>query len=128
MKKIILILLATCFFIKASNFCVGAPGPRQRLLMDLNWKFSLTDTIGAANMSFNDNKWRTLDLPHDWSIENGFVENAPTGGGGGYLPTGIGWYRKHFVLPKSNLSKNVSIEFDGVYQNSEVWINGHFLG
>jgi beta-galactosidase len=105
-----------------------ADGDRRRLSMDLNWKFSLTDTTGAQSADFNDSKWRTLNLPHDWSIENEFVQNAATGGGGGYLPTGVGWYRKHFVLPKSMLDKNVWIEFDGVYQNSDVWINGRHLG
>jgi beta-galactosidase len=104
------------------------PGNRQRLLMDANWKFSQTDTTGADKPSFNDSKWRILNLPHDWSIENTFNQNAPTSGGGGYLPTGIGWYRKHFVLPKSVVSKNIWIEFDGVYQNSDVWINGQHLG
>jgi len=64
--------------------------------MDYNWKFSRTDTIDADKAAFNDNKWRILDLPHDWSIESEFVQNAPTGGGGGYLPTGVGWYRKTF--------------------------------
>ncbi len=69
-----------------------------------------------------------LNLPHDWSIESAFLENAPTGGGGGYLPTGIGWYRKHFTLRETELRKTVWIEFDGVYQNCDVWINGHHLG
>jgi beta-galactosidase len=121
------ILLTGAFFICAFNDCYAAPG-RQRLLMDPGWKFSLTDTVGADKASFNDSKWKTLDLPHDWSIENAFIENAPTGGSGGYLPTGIGWYRKHFVLSKSAAAKNVWVEFDGVYQNAEVWINGHYLG
>ena len=101
--------------------------PRQRLLMDFGWKFSQTDTIGADKPSFNDAKWRTLNLPHDWSIENEFIQNALTGGGGGYLPTGIGWYRKHFKVSKP-AGKSIWIEFDGVYQNSDVWLNGHLLG
>jgi beta-galactosidase len=123
------ILLVTVFFIQAFNFCYAAPpGNRQRLLMDAGWKFSQTDTAGADKASFNDSKWRALNLPHDWSIESEFKQDAPTGGGGGYLPTGIGWYRKHFVLPRSVLKKNVWIEFDGVYQNSDVWINGRHLG
>src|SRR5579875_2513708 len=71
---------------------------------------------------------RTLALPHDWSIEGPFDEHEPTGGPGGYLPTGIGWYRKRFRAPENYRSQKVSIEFDGVYQNSEVWINGHYLG
>jgi len=96
--------------------------------MDINWRFSQTDTVGAAKTDFNDSKWRTLDLPHDWSIEKEFTEKETTGGGGGYLPTGVGWYRKHFTLSKSVTEKNVWIEFDGVYQNSDVWINGHHLG
>ncbi|MEP7145265.1 MAG: sugar-binding domain-containing protein, partial [Ferruginibacter sp.] len=128
MKKIYFFLLTTVFFIQSFNYCLAAPDPARRLLMDLNWKFSLTDTINADKDLFNDSKWRTLNLPHDWSIENEFIQNAPTGGGGGYLPTGVGWYRKHFILPKSALSKNIWIEFDGVYQNSDVWINGHHLG
>ena len=67
-----------------------------------------------------------FNLPHDWSIENEFREDAPTTGRGGYLPTGIGWYRKHFIMRASDAAKNVWIEFDGVYQNSDVWINGIF--
>jgi beta-galactosidase len=128
MRKLNLLFVAA-FLIQSFTDCHAAPpGTRQRLLMDAGWKFSQTDTAGADKPSFNDSKWRTLNLPHDWSIENAFVQTAPTGGGGGYLPTGIGWYRKHFVLPKSSLSKTVWVEFDGVYQNSDVWINGHHLG
>ncbi|MBD0287819.1 MAG: glycoside hydrolase family 2, partial [Flavisolibacter sp.] len=127
MRKFIL-LSAVVFFIQAFNTCIAQNSNRQPLLMDANWKFSQTDTIGADNPSFDDSKWRILNLPHDWSIESEFIQNAPTGGGGGYLPTGIGWYRKHFNLPKSVLSKSVWIEFDGVYQNSDMWNNGHHLG
>ncbi|MEI9945346.1 MAG: glycoside hydrolase family 2 TIM barrel-domain containing protein [Chitinophagaceae bacterium] len=127
MRKLILLLTAA-FFIQLFNYVNAQNNDRQRLLMDFNWKFLQTDTISADKTSFNDSKWRTLNLPHDWSIENEFIQNTPTGGGGGYLPTGIGWYRKHFVLPKSALSKSVWIEFDGVYQNSDVWINGNHLG
>lgn len=128
MKKIYVVLFLALLFAQSSLFCIGAtPLPRQRLLMDFGWKFSLTDTIGADKPVFNDSKWRTLNLPHDWSIENEFISTAPTGGGGGYLPTGIGWYRKHFTVSKPT-GKNISIEFEGVYQNSDVWLNGHLLG
>lgn len=128
MRKLSL-LLATGLFVQAFSICNAAPGHgRQRLLMDFGWRFSLTDTAGADKASFNDSRWRVLNVPHDWSIENAFIQTAPTGGGGGYLPTGVGWYRKHFVLPKSVISKIIWVEFDGVYQNSDVWINGHHLG
>ena len=73
-------------------------------------------------------RWRSLDLPHDWSIEGPFAQNEPSGGPGANAPTGIGWYRKHFRVPAFYKDRKVSIEFDGVYQNSEVWINGHYLG
>ncbi|GAA4736229.1 beta-galactosidase GalB [Flavisolibacter ginsenosidimutans] len=83
----------------------------------------------AANkVSYNDSKWRTLNLPHDWSIEGTFSETYPTTFNQGALPAGIGWYRKTFSLPLSSKNKIVSIRFDGVYRNSEVWINGHYLG
>jgi len=125
MKKYLLILL-----IAASGFCYAKPAPpsRSHLLIDANWKFNLGDVKDAQNVTFNDASWRNLDLPHDWSIEGEFDRSAPTGGGGGYLPTGIGWYRKTFKLPAGTNGKQVAIQFDGVYQNSEVWINGHYLG
>jgi beta-galactosidase len=68
-----------------------------------------------------------LNLPHDWSIEGDFTETNPTGGSGGYLPAGIGWYRKSFALPEWR-GKKIVIEFDGVYMNCDVWINGNHLG
>ncbi len=101
---------------------------RQRLLMDFGWKFTLGDPTGAEKTDFDDSKWRELDLPHDWSIEGPFQQDAPTGGSGGYLPTGVGWYRKHFTLTEDASDRSVWIEFDGVYMNSDVWLNGHHLG
>lgn len=101
---------------------------RLRASFDSGWKFHLGDATGADAIAFADSDWRGLDLPHDWSIEGPFDEKAPSGGTGGYLPTGIGWYRKHFRLPDSYTGKKVTIEFDGVYQLSKVWINGQYLG
>ncbi len=114
-----------------ATIIAGARPPkagRYHLLMDRNWRFFLGDDSTAYKSSFDDKSWRVLDLPHDWSIEGEFKKDAPTRGGGGYLPTGIGWYRKEFVLPSFSRGKQVSIQFDGVYMNSEVWINGHYLG
>jgi beta-galactosidase len=92
------------------------------------WKFFPGDTSGAQNPSFDDQGWRTLNLPHDWSIEGKFDKNNPAGTGGGALPGGTGWYRKTFSLADSDKIKNICIDFDGIYRNSEVWINGHLLG
>lgn len=105
----------------------GAAG-RSRETFDFGWRFTRGDPVGAAEVSFDDASWRQLDLPHDWSIEGPYEENAPTSGPGGYLPTGIGWYRKRFVIPERDRGRIALLEFDGVYQNSEVWINGHYLG
>ncbi len=95
-----------------------------------NWRFYLGNASGANAISFNDSAsgWRKLNLPHDWSIEQSFDQNSPGGGGGGYLDGGIGWYRKTFLLPKSVSGKRVTIQFEGIYMNSTVWINGQLLG
>src|SRR5215471_15164588 len=105
-----------------------ADQPRVRMDFDRNWKFFLGDDSSAKNPNYNDASWRTLNLPHDWSIEGKFDSTNPAGIGGGALPGGIGWYRKTFEIPESSKNKNVYIDFDGVYHLSEVWINGHYLG
>ena len=114
--------------VKAPPVRAGRVPPRSRDSFDFSWKFCKGDVPGAQQPDFVDGNWQDIDLPHDWSIEGPFDENAPAGGSGGYLPTGIGWYRKHFNIPESYQEKKVSIEFDGVYQLSEVWINGQYLG
>lgn len=106
----------------------GENNPRFRLDFNESWKFCLCDPKDASKSEFDDTDWRNLDLPHDWSIEGNFSKDHPTKVNGGALPAGIGWYRKSFVLPKELKGKQVYIEFDGVYRNSEVWINGHYLG
>jgi beta-galactosidase len=103
-------------------------GQRLTYNMDRNWKFYLGDTTHANEPHFNDRTWRTVDLPHDWSIEGTFNKDAPASGRGAYLPTGIGWYRKTLTLPAATKGKLISIRFDGIYMNSMVWINGHLLG
>jgi len=95
---------------------------------DSNWHFHLGDVNGAELATFNDATWRNLNLPHDWSVEGKFSKDNPATPEGGALPGGIGWYRKTFIEPVSAKSKKVYIDFDGVYQKSTVWINGHKLG
>ncbi|MBN1181952.1 MAG: DUF4982 domain-containing protein [Bacteroidales bacterium] len=100
----------------------------RKQLFDFDWKFYLGDTPSAKLMNFNDTAWRNIDLPHDWSIEGKIDPKNPTGGSGGYFPAGIGWYRKVFKAPCNWKGKIISIYFEGVYMNSEVFINGKSLG
>lgn len=95
---------------------------------DTGWRFLKADAAGAEKSGFDDAAWRKLDVPHDWSIEGTFDEKNPAGGAGGFLPAGVGWYRKHFTLPASDARRRVFVEFDGVMANSDVWINGAHLG
>jgi len=107
--------------------CSGVYG-QGRQNFDSNWRFFFGDDSLARYPEYDDSKWRKLDLPHDWSIEGTFDEKASSTTNEGALPTGIGWYRKSFTLPVSSKGKNTCIDFDGIYKNSEVWINGHYLG
>ena len=104
----------------------GSGAARVRDTFDFGWKFFKGDAPGAQQPNFADASWRDVDLPHDWSIEGPFSDAA--GSARRSLPTGIGWYRKRFSIPESYRDRKVVIEFDGVYQLSEVWINGQYLG
>ncbi len=115
---IILIILSAC---SEQNY-------RSRSEFNENWKFHLGDSTDAQVTNFDDSEWRDITLPHDWSIEGEFSADNPAGVSGGALPGGMAWYRKTFILPESDKGKIISIEFDGVYMNSEVWINGEYLG
>lgn len=104
------------------------PAPRVTESFDAHWRFARGDFPAAERSDFNDSAWQTLDVPHDWSIAGPFEESNPTGPAGGFLPAGIGWYRKHFVLPRSAAHKRFFLVFDGVMARSDVWINGAHLG
>lgn len=108
--------------------CCANSRPGKRVSFNQDWRFQLGDASNGHDVDLNDSQWRRLDLPHDWSIEGEFSEKAPSGPGGGALPGGIGWYRKTFTVPMTSKGKSIFIEFDGVYRNSEVWINDHYLG
>jgi len=111
-----------------SRQSAAAADARMTENFDSNWSFQNGDANGAEQNQFDDSTWRKLDLPHDWSIEGPFAETNKTGGAGAFLPSGAGWYRKHFTLPPDDSGKCVTVEFDGVMQNSDVWINGVLLG
>lgn len=95
---------------------------------DAGWLFNNGDAAGADKTAFSDGGWRKVDVPFDWSIEGPYSQTANTGDYGGYLPSGIGWFRKHFTLPATALGKRVFLEFDGVMANSSVYLNGKLLG
>ena len=117
---IVLLLLVACTSTKK----------QVRIVEDFNknWNFKLGDFPNAIQSNFNTADWRTLQLPHDWSIEGTFNKDNPTKQAQAFLPAGMGWYRKTFTVPADWATKTVSIEFDGVFKNSEVFINGHSLG
>ena len=120
------------FVVLVFGLAALAAGPavaqRQRLSMDPGWRFTQGDPAGAEQPGFDDHAWRRLDLPHDWSIEGTPQRDAPGGGRMGYFPSGIGWYRKAFRMPAGSRRNQAWLEFDGVYMNSDVWMNGHLLG
>ena len=113
----------------AASLQKGNQSNRQMLNFDASWKFFLGDDSLAYHANYADAKWRTLCLPHDWSIEQGVDKDAPAGNDGGYYPTGIGWYRKNFKLPASyRQGDKVQLYFEGVYMNSSVYVNGKRVG
>src|SRR5690348_14685341 len=119
--------LTTLLSLLISIFAFSQNG-RTILPFDKGWKFFKGDAPGAEAISFNTSGWTDVQLPHDWSISGPYDRNNPTGSGGGYLPAGIGWYRKSFSLTGKDANKKFFIEFDGIMANSDVWINGHHLG
>ena len=144
-------LLGLCFGLLlpgalAAAAPAAAPPARERLLLDFGWRFHLGNewgsgqnlaksgsSVGPANMSFSDAGWRAVDLPHDWAIELPFDQHAD--GGHGFKPVGtgfpkssVGWYRRTFTLPASDAGKRLWLEFDGVFRDATVFVNGWFVG
>lgn len=124
----LILLLASPFIL--TQFANAAKSPAVRTTENFckGWKFVRGDVAHGETPGLNDSAWRKLDLPHDWSIEGPFSEDNPATPSGGALPGGIGWYRKSFVVPPTSKGNLTFVEFDGVYRNSEVWINGQYLG
>ncbi|MFY0626712.1 MAG: DUF4982 domain-containing protein [Reichenbachiella sp.] len=123
MKNIIILLITTALI----SSCAQDQG---RIVEDFNqgWKFELLENNDAYKVDFDDSAWRTLNVPHDWSIEEGYKNEDGTAASTGFVVGGIGWYRKSFVLSPADKGRIIVIMFDGVYNNSTVWINGQELG
>lgn len=120
MKIIILILLLLGSFV---NFA-----QRTEICFNANWKFQKADNKDFAKADFNETNWENVTVPHDWAFEAGITKLGIQGQGGGYHEGGVAWYRKSFDVPANWKYKTVYIDFEGVYMNSEVWINGDYLG
>ncbi|MGF7231089.1 glycoside hydrolase family 2 TIM barrel-domain containing protein, partial [Arachidicoccus sp.] len=124
-SRYILILLLLFLFVKRSTAQLP---PRQTIDFDNGWYFYNGDDVNASRINYHQDGWQAVTLPHDWSIYGSFSPSNPATNLGGSLPGGIGWYRKSFTLSDAYKEKIISILFDGVYKNSEVWVNGHYLG
>ncbi len=98
---------------------------RERKNFDRDWRFILADSASMSKPEYDDSHWRRLNLPHDWAIEGDFSAGNPSGAGGGALPGGVGWYRKHFRISEV---RRYFLEFDGIYMNSTVYVNGEKVG
>jgi len=125
---LLLSLLVALLSIVPAAFPQPVAYARVTSSFDSDWRFLKGDAPGAEKPDFDDSAWRKQNVPHDWSIEGPFDEKNPTGGAGGFLPAGIGWYRKHFSLPRDFHDRRIFVDFDGVMANSDVWINGFHLG
>ncbi len=101
----------------------------SREVIDFNddWKFILCDKPEFKYSVINDKDWRTVKIPHDWSFEDGISKDGTQGQSGGYHDGGVGWYSKSFTIEPGWQDKAIYVDFDGIYMNSEVWINGHYL-
>jgi len=121
-----LVAISLCVSVFTTLF--AAELPRQHINFDDDWRFLQEDVKGVEEPAFDDSAWRKLTLPHDWSIEGEYRKSNPMGGSCGYLPAGIGCYRKTINVPKEWKGKTVEVAFDGVFMNSTVWANGRKIG
>lgn len=120
-KLALLLLLALANFTAYSQVSFGTSGK-----INDDWKFILNDSVDYKNTTFDDSKWQGVDLPHDWSVKGQLSPSLASCTG--YLPGGIGWYRKNLVVPQDKKGQKVFLYFEGVYNRSEVYLNGHLLG
>lgn len=145
MKKILALLLSVSMIVSmaaisasaetddskpqaAASVRMSAEPTERSTNFNEGWQFALGENTGAEKIDYDDSSWRTLDLPHDWSIEFDFDYSSPATSECGYLDGGTGWYRKTFVLPESMAGKQISIDFGGIYMDSTVYVNGAYVG
>lgn len=114
-------------FLLSSWACSRQTPSREIIDFNLEWKFYLGELSGAEHPDFDDSAWRVVNLPHDWSIEEGYYREG-TAASTGFVKGGMGWYRKTFSLSEADRDRVIRVDFDGVYNKSTVWINGNKLG
>jgi len=122
MKKLLLLLIATAFVPSAY------PVSENRTLLDNGWRFTNDADSMFHRPAYDDSRWESISLPHDWSVLHDFNRDEPSGNDGGYLPTGKGWYRKTVNIPESYIGRPCDLYFEGIYMNSIVYCNGHKVG
>lgn len=126
MKRPLRYLLLLC--VAAVMVACASEEPRRVTDFNFDWRFALGDEAAYADPAFDDSTWRALRLPHDWAVEGEFSAENPSTAGGGALPGGVGWYRKRFITPEGVAAgRELYVEFDGVFMNSTVYINGHAI-
>ena len=124
MKKMMKLLLMSVMLLTGIQTQAG-----KRESFDRDWRFMLADSAQMASADYCDTHWRRLNVPHDWAIEGDFHVGNPSGASGGALPGGVGWYRKSFSLSSYDSKQDrLFLEFDGVYMNSTVYVNGRKVG
>jgi len=121
--KLLLVLGALVGGILAAK---AEPPARTRAKLDSQWCFQQGDPAGAEQAGFDDRSWQTVELPHDWVVDQPINEANPRYNG--FYPRGIGWYRRHLELDSSWLGRQVYLEFEGVYRDSTLWVNGRKVG
>ena len=120
-------------FVALACLACDVDSPRNEQKLGFDWKFSLAKTIEAteaktSDPDFSDQQWDTVRVPHDWSIVGEYAKDNPSGGQGGYLPTGVGWYRRSIQMDELDPTKQYLLLFDASFMNTEVWLNGQKVG
>ncbi|MBD1432014.1 glycoside hydrolase family 2 protein [Sphingobacterium sp. DN00404] len=129
-KSVNSVVLGLCVVVWIGIIGIGVALGQSPKVIDFNmgWSFRLDSVSDYRDQGVDYQDWRQLNLPHDWSIELPFDSLSAGSSGTGYLSGGVGWYKKMFTLSETERSKRVYIEFGGIYENSEVWINNTYLG
>ena len=124
--------LCSCSSISTIRTEATPPSPRHRILLDADWLFHRGDVAAsndAISAGFEDAHWQRVHLPHDYVLDGTYADSTnKMVRGHGYLPYEVAWYRKHFALPESDEGKIMRLDFDGIFRDSEVWLNGQYLG